>query len=313
MNGSTPLQSHSLQAESLPRAPHHAAPGRSRSNRRRRHHARRQLAKFPSSVVLLLLAASTIYPLLFVVSIALKTPTEYATERVGIPAKPTLQAFADAWGQAQMGTYIGNTFIVTVAAVFLVVVLSTLAGYAIATVDFPLKGIGLAMTLALLALPGSLFIVPVFKVVLDLGLVNTYIGLVLVYASLQLPFGIFLMTSFFAGVPGELLDAAAIDGASAIRTLFSIAVPLARPATLTLTTLSFLLFWNELLFALVILQDPEKRMVQAGLSLLRNSLSINTSTATVAAGMTIAVIPPLLLFAIFNRQITTGLTAGAVK
>ncbi|MDP3208053.1 MAG: carbohydrate ABC transporter permease, partial [Rhodoglobus sp.] len=141
---------------------------------------------------------------------------------------------------------------------------------------------------------------------------NSYLGLILVYASLQLPFGIFMMWTFFQAVPQELIDAAQLDGASLFRTFRSVVLPLAGPAVLTLTTLTFLTLWNELLFSLIILQDAEKRTIIVGLSLLKATMGVQ-STTVLAAGMLVSVIPPLLLFVLFNRHITAGLTVGAVK
>ena len=264
------------------------------------------------SIALTLVAFSTVYPLLFIGFVSFMRPVDYRENPLGLPTTPTLDSLMKVWGDGSFGRYLLNSLVVVGVSVALIVVLGSLAGFAFAHLKFPGLGQTFIIALALMVLPASLFMVPTFKVVLDLHLFNNQLGLILVYASLQVPFGIFMMWTYFQAVPKELFEAAHIDGASIFRTFRSIALPLSGPAILTLTTLTFLTLWNELLFSLIILQDADERTIIVGLSLLKASMGIENTTV-LAAGMLVSAIPPLLLFVLFNRQITTGLVAGAVK
>ena len=162
-----------------------------------------------------------------------------------------------------------------------------------------------------MSVPPTVLLIPIFKVVLDAGLLNERLGLILVYTALMLPFGIYLLASFMRSVPKELLLAAQVDGAGPLRILWSVVIPLVRPALLTLLTLSFLFLWNELLFSLVILQTEEHRTIMVGIAQAQGQFQKNIGV--VAAGLLLSMIPPLLIFAFFQRSLTRGLTAGAVK
>ena len=285
---------------------------RKRRLRTRRRKPSRVIGLTLISITLTLVAFSTLYPLFFVGLVSFMQPQEYRQNRLGIPTNPTFDSIMKVWGDGSFGRYMLNSLLVVGCSVILIVVLGSLAGFAFAHLKFPGLGVSFAIALALMVLPASLFMVPTFKVVLDLHLFNNYLGLILVYASLQVPFGIFMMWTYFQAVPRELFEAARMDGASVFRTFRSVALPLAGPALLTLTTLTFLTLWNELLFSLIILQSADQRTIIVGLSLLKGSMGVENTTV-LAAGMLVSAIPPLLLFVIFNRQVTSGLVAGAVK
>lgn len=285
--------------------------------RRRRHDGRRgrpsrTIGMSFVSIALTLVAFSTIYPLLFIGFVAFMRPVDYRQNPLGVPTAPSLGSIMKVWGDGDFGRYLLNSVVIVGASVILIVILGSLAGFAFAHLKFPGLRQTFLIALALMVLPASLFMVPTFKVVLDLGLFNNQLGLILVYASLQVPFGIFMMWTYFQAVPRELFEAANLDGASVFRTFRSVALPLTGPAVLTLTTLTFLTLWNELLFSLIILQDAEQRTIIVGLSLLKGSMGVENTTV-LAAGMLVSALPPLLLFVLFNRHITTGLVAGAVK
>ncbi|CAN5347368.1 carbohydrate ABC transporter permease [soil metagenome] len=264
------------------------------------------------SLVLTLIGFSTLYPLVFIGLVAFMQPSGYRENPLGLPQPPSLDSLQKVWGDADFAGYMLNSILVVSASVLIIVVFGSLAGFAFAHLSFPGLRVTFLIALALMVLPASLFMVPTFKTVLDLHLFNSYLGLILVYAALQVPFGIFMMWTYFQAIPRELFEAANLDGASIFRTFRSIALPLAGPAVLTLTTLTFLTLWNELLFSLIILQDSDKRTIIVGLSLLKATMGVQNTTV-LAAGMLVSAIPPLLLFVLFNRQITSGLVAGAVK
>jgi ABC-type glycerol-3-phosphate transport system permease component len=261
--------------------------------------------------ILVCLGSSALYPILFVIFTTFKTESQYAHSNVGPPAHLTLINVRQAWSQADIGAYAGHSLIVVAISVALIVLLASLAGFAFAHMQFPLQRSSFVFTVSLMMMPASVLMVPIFRIVQQLGLLNQYAGLILVYASLNLPFSIYLMTSYFQGIPRELFQAAEVDGASRITIFRTLALPLVRPGLLTLVTLNFLWLWNELLFSLLILQDPSKRTLMVGLALLNGQYS--TGITLIVAGLFLSLIPPLLVFVFFQRNLAEGITAGAVK
>jgi len=257
------------------------------------------------------LALSTLYPLVFLALTALRSNADYASNPAGFPSAWTLQQVAHAFSQASMGRYAVNSLIVVSVAVAALVVISCLAAYALTLFEFPLRRTILVVVVAMMALPPTVLMIPIFKVVLDLGLLNKRIGLVLVYTSLNLPVSVYLLTSYMRSIPLELLSAARIDGAGPLRMLWSVVIPLVRPGLLTLVTLNFLWLWNELLFSVLILPDQNMRTIMVGISMTQGEFQ--TQIGVLAAGLLLSMIPPLLIFALFQRDLARGLAAGAVK
>jgi ABC-type glycerol-3-phosphate transport system permease component len=275
---------------------------------------RRALSRLGGWVVwafLCLLAISALYPLLFLTATALRTPTDYRSSPGGIPAHLTTDNVSEAFTHVHIGTFALNSLYVVVPAVLVITVVSCLAAYALVHLHFPLRKGALVFIVALMALPPTALLIPVFKVVLGAGLLNQRLGLILVYSALNLPFSIYLLASFMRSVPAELLNAARIDGAGPLRTLFSVVVPLVRPGLLTLVTLNFLFLWNEFLFSLVILQSEGNRTIMVGIAQFQGHFEKNFGI--ICAGLLLSMIPPLLIFVFFQRDLARGLTAGAVK
>ena len=250
-------------------------------------------------VVCAAIAVSTIYPFVFMAFTSLKTSRDYVDNKLGLPIPPTFV----------------NSVITVGAGTILTVILGCMGGFAFAFLRFPFRAGLLRLIMIIMVLPVTVLIPPIFKVILDLGLVNTYPGLILLYVGLSIPAGVYMMATFFMAVPKELVESARIDGASPFRVFFNIAVPLARPAFITLGTFTFLGLWNELLFALLIMSSPEQRTLPVAITLLRQSVQNPTlvQDAIISAGLLMSAALPFLLFILFNRQITQGMVAGALK
>lgn len=260
------------------------------------------------------IAASTIYPFVFMAFTSLKTSRDYVDNKLGLPIPPTFENFVTAL-TGDLGTAFVNSVITVGAGTILTVILGCMGGFAFAFLRFPFRGGLLRLIMIIMVLPVTVLIPPIFKVILDLGLVNTYPGLILLYVGLSIPAGVYMMATFFMAVPKELVESARIDGASPFRVFFNIAVPLARPAFITLGTFTFLGLWNELLFALLIMSSPEQRTLPVAITLLRQSVQNPTlvQDAIISAGLLMSAALPFLLFILFNRQITQGMVAGALK
>lgn len=262
-------------------------------------------------LILATIALSTIYPLFFLAATAFRTTQDYRDSPAGLPHHLTLDNVHLAFSEVEIGKLALNSLMVVVPAVLIVTVLSCLAAYALVHFRFPLRRTMLVAVIVLMALPPAVLLIPVFKIVLEAGLLNNRLGLILVYAALNLPFSIFLLASFMRAVPDELLNAAKIDGAGALRTLWSVVIPLVRPGLLTLVVLNFLFMWNEFLYALVILQKETNRTIMVGIAQFQGHWEKNLGV--VSAGLLLSMIPPLLIFLFFQRDLARGLTSGAVK
>jgi multiple sugar transport system permease protein/raffinose/stachyose/melibiose transport system permease protein len=275
----------------------------------------RRVGRLGGAVILWLIfatiALSTLYPLFFLAATALRTTQDYRNSPAGIPHHLTVDNIHLAFSEVEIGKLALNSLMVVVPAVIIVIVLACLAAYALIHFRFPLRRTLLVFVIVLMALPPAVLLIPIFKVVLDAHLLNNRLGLILVYAALNLPFSIFLLASFMRSVPEELLNAAKIDGAGALRSLWSVVIPLVRPGLLTLVTLNFLFMWNEFLYALVILQKESNRTIMVGIAQFQGHWEKNLGV--VSAGLLLSMIPPLLIFLFFQRDLARGLTSGAVK
>ena len=258
------------------------------------------------------LALATCYPLIFLTFTSLRTSSDYLDAPAAVPREWTLDNVVTAFTDAQIGRFAINSLIVVVAAVILLVVVSSLASYALTQFEFRLRGVTLVALAALMAVPVPLLMVPMFRIVLEVGLLNTRLGLVLVYTALSLPFNIYLLASYMRAVPREVIHAATIDGAGVMRIFWSVVLPLVRPGIVTLATLDFLFLWNELLFSLLILQEESTRTIMVGITQFRGQYS-SPGIGVISSALLLSALPPLLIFVFFNRSLTRGLTAGANK
>jgi ABC-type glycerol-3-phosphate transport system permease component len=261
--------------------------------------------------LMLAMAIAAIYPVYYMVATSLKTRATWTADQFGLPLTPTTDNYAAVFEDGRIPIWFMNSVIVTGASVAVATVLSTLAAYAIARLKFRGRTFLLRLMVALMVIPPAVLILPLFLGLQPLGLTNTYQGVVLVYAGMLVPISVYMLASFFRTLPVELFDAARIDGASTMRILRSIVLPLSAPGFVTLVVVNALWVWNELLIALVFLQDDQKRTLMAGLTLFKGHFSINEPL--VMAGTFLAALPMLLLFLFGQRYFVRGLVAGAVK
>lgn len=262
-------------------------------------------------LVLAAVSATTIYPLCFMVSTALKSRKEYLFNRYGLPSRPTLENFSAAWTFGKVGRYVGNSAIVVVAGVVLSWAVCGLSGYALSHLRFPGRRAMFLAILASMVVAPQVIIIPLHAMLIRMGLLSRHLGLILVYVTLATPFGTYLMASYFRSVPHELVEAAQVDGAGHLAILWRIMMPIGRPALVTLGIFNFLWMWNELLLALLILKDDHVRTLMVGVANLRGQYT--TNIPLLSAGLFLAALPVLIVFLIFQTQLTKGMTMGAVK
>lgn len=261
--------------------------------------------------VLLVSAFLALVPTLFMISTALKSDEEYAIDKLGLPDWPVLDNFRAVLLDSPFLTWMANSVILVMGAVLLSTVVSCLAAYAIACMDFKGRDTLLALSTSLMTVPPVVMIVPLFVLYTQLGLISTYQGTILIYAGLITPFSVYLLTTFFRTVPKELFESARIDGAGPFLILIKIVLPLSLPAIVTLVVVNSLYVWNDLLIAIIFLQDDAKRTLMAGISVFQGRY--NNQVPLTMAGMVIASAPMLILYIVFQKQFIRGLMAGAIK
>lgn len=268
-------------------------------------------------LVLLAVAVSMTYPLATTLLSSFMTLADYQANGPMWPSPWTLENYTTAWEQGHIASYAVNSVIVTGLALAISVLVVVPAGYALGQLEVPFRRAVLLGILSFGILSAGLQLVPLTKlmrspVLAQLGIGSgSYLGLALVYAAFFLPFAIYLMASYFEGLPKPMFESATIDGAGALRAFLLIAVPLARPGVLTMLTFGFLSFWNDYLFALILMPGDDVRTLPVGVALLENQ--DYTSQPLVSAGVVITMVPCLLIFLVLIRNLNEGLTVGAVK
>lgn len=257
------------------------------------------------------IGVAAIFPVYYLVTTSLKSREAWTQDQFGLPLSPTFDNYAAVFQDGRIPVWFLNSVVVTGASVLMATVVSALAAFAIARLRFRGRAFLLRLNIALMVIPPAVLIIPLFLGFQPLGLTDTYQGVILIYAGMLVPFSVFMLASFFRTLPGELFEAARIDGATTVRVLRSIVIPLSGPGLITLVVVNALWVWNELLIALVFLQNDQRRTLMAGLTLFKGHYSVNEPL--VMAGTFIAVLPMLLLFLFGQRFFVRGLVAGAVK
>ncbi|GAA1519167.1 carbohydrate ABC transporter permease [Sphaerisporangium rubeum] len=273
--------------------------------------ARARLAKWVAAVPMALLALATIYPLLFTANVAGKTRREYILDRFSLAESPSLDNIVGAWTSVGMGTYFVNSVVVVTAAVVLLSLLGSMAGFALSQMRFRGSSVVFLGILAALFIPFQVIMVPLTRIMADIGLIDTYPGLILAYVAQFLPFTVFLMTSYYRTIPAEIVDAARIDGNTLYGVYRRIMLPMGTPALLSVGILNALFCWNDVLIALLMMPSAGHRTLMVGVTSLRGQYS--DDIPTFASGVLIAAVPVLLLYLFLQRQIADGVTAGSTK
>ncbi len=251
-------------------------------------------------------------PMLYMVATAFK-PAAYIPEFPPkfIPDNPTLENFHTAFTSRNFDTALFNSAKVAVITSCLVTMLSSMMAYSFARFEFPGKKLIFYTILMMMMIPTIMLIIPQFILASRLKLINSHTGLIMVYTAGGLAFNMFLLRGFFESLPCELEEAALIDGANQFVIFWRIMLPLARPALSTVAVFSFLGAWDEYIWALTVLTDPEKRTLPIAIQNFRGTRA--TDWGLVFAASLTAVVPTLVLFVFFQRYFVQGITTGAVK
>jgi trehalose/maltose transport system permease protein len=262
----------------------------------------------------LIILAWALFPLLWMVSLSFKDPNTFRS------ATPTF--FPETWVWTNYDTVFSDTLFtsalrnsvgVALIATLLSVIVAMFAAYAIARLEFPGKKFLLSMALAIAMFPQAALVGPLFNMWRNIGIYDTWIGLIIPYLTFALPLSIWTMSAFFRQIPWEMEQAAQVDGATAWQAFRKVIVPLAAPGVFTTTILTFFFCWNEFLLAISLTSTDRARTVPAALSFFTGASQFQSPVTAIMAASVVVTIPVVILVLLFQRRIVAGLTAGAVK
>ena len=273
---------------------------------------RRNPARFAVLVGLLILLLLVVAPLLVVVINAVKSPADYAGHGpLALPQHLYFRGIVDFWNRVDFGEKLWNSFISSFAVAVLGVLLSTLNAYALGIGRVRGRLYFLVFFLVANLLPQEALIYPLYYFSKQLGLYDNLLSIIIIFTVIQSAFGTYLLTSVYAEFPTELLEAASIDGAGKWRSLWRVVVPVSRPTLGVLFTFFFIWTWNEFLLPLVFLISNDKQTVPVALGVLQGDRLMDATTTSASA--LIGILPAMLFFVIFQRTLTRGIAAGAIK
>lgn len=260
--------------------------------------------------MLTVLAVVVLFPLLGILSLAFQSGGGLGSQ-IELPTSVSLDTLARTWDVGGFGTAIPNSLMVASSVTVISIIVSTLAGYAFGALRVPYAGPLFYVFLAGLVVPFEAYIIPLYFEMQSLGLLDTLPGIIIPLSAQMLPFGIFWMRANFRTMPRALIDAAEVDGAGTWTTLRHVLLPMSRPALGGLGVLTFLFAWNDFLLALFIVSSNDMRTAPLQLGIFVGQRS--RDTAALAAAALIVSIPVLIIYVLFQRQLISGLMAGAVK
>ena len=262
------------------------------------------------SVILIMLFC--LFPFYWLINVSLKTGADLSNASL-LPPNPTLDNYDSIFQNSAFTQALRNSTIIAGTTTVLCLLIGSFAGYALARLRFPRKFLLLALVLSISTFPPIAIAAPLFKLWTDIGLFNTYIGLILPSLTFALPLTIYILASFFKEIPKELEEAALVDGATRFQAFRKVVIPLAAPGMVTAGLLAFIFAWNEFLFAITLTSTPDRRPVPAAIAFFTGSSQFEVPLGTISAASVVVTVPLIILVLIFQKRIVAGLTAGSVK
>jgi ABC-type glycerol-3-phosphate transport system permease component len=271
---------------------------------------RSALGTVSKHALLVVVTVLALFPVYVMVTGAFKTQSDFLAHPWSPFVRPTLDGF-DAALDDQFPTWFANTVVLSVGAVACTLALASLAGWGFAKSTFRGRDTILGVLVSLMVVPPVVLLVPLFVFGVELGMISTFRLVILIYVGLMLPFSVFMLANFFRTIPRSMIEAAIIDGASSWRVFRLIVLPLSAAPLLTLTVVNLLWVWNELLIALVFLQDDSKKTLMVGITGFQSRYSLDVPV--IMAGLTLATLPIVAVYVFGQRFFVRGLVSGAVK
>ena len=273
--------------------------------------ARRHLVSILTHAILILFVLVSVLPIFWMWMAAIKPFDPSVNDPFAFPTSVTFEYIKEAWTTGRMGGYMKNSILVAVPRVFVVLLLSSMAGYAFGKLKWKGRNQIFYFILIGMMIPINAMIIPLYYNVQQLGMINTLQAMILPYFGLSMPFACFMMRSFFRELPDELIESATIDGAGKWKAWLYVMLPLTKPALTSLLIFEFMWSWNDYLLPMLMVYDDKYRTLPLGLMYVQGEYTLNTSL--IAAGVTICTVPIIIVYSIFQRSFVDGITAGAVK
>ncbi|GAA0136630.1 carbohydrate ABC transporter permease [Paenibacillus sp. YSY-4.3] len=253
----------------------------------------------------------TIYPFFWLIISAFKTNEDFYSRPFGLPMNWQWENFTRAWESAKLGTAFMNSLIVSLGSLAVTLFIAALASFVLARFQFRMKGMIMAFFVVGMLIPIHSTLVPLFILMKQIKLLNTYWALILPYTAFALPTAIFVLSAYLMSIPKDIEEASFIDGTGVWGLFLKVILPMSLPALSTVTILSFLHSWNDFSFALVFISKTSLKTLPLGIANFADGYQ--TDYGLTLAGMTISVIPTVIMYLIFQEQVMKGMTAGAVK
>lgn len=271
---------------------------------------RRAVGSLPKHALLLVVTALALFPVYVMVTAAFKTQQDFLAHPWSPFVRPTLDGFGAALDD-QFPSWFANTALLSAGAVVCTLVLAALAGWGFARWSFRGRDTVLGVLVSLMVVPPVVLLVPLFVFGVELGMISTFRLVILIYVGLMLPFSVYMLANFFRTIPASMIEAAVMDGASSWRVFRLIVLPLSAAPLATLAVVNLLWVWNELLIALVFLQDDSKKTLMVGITGFQSRYSLDVPV--IMAGLTLATLPIVAVYVFGQRFFVRGLVSGAVK
>lgn len=257
-------------------------------------------------------ALAIFYPLVIFLVNSLKTDAQFVVDPLGLPTYWAFENYVTAWIKADMTRLIFNSLVVSAVSTLLAIIGASMLAFGLHVFRFPGRGPLLASIVMMLTIPAQIYIIPLYILVIDLKLINTYWALILPYAAGSMPLAVVLFSNYFSGLPRELIDAARIDGASSLDIYARILMPLSRPVIAAVTVFSFTSAWNEFFLALVFMQNKDVYTLPLGMQVFATS-EYSTDFTLLFAAFSISMLPLVVVYLLMQRQFIAGMAGGALK
>ena len=263
-------------------------------------------------LAVVLICLFCLFPFYWLINVSLKSGTDLSQADL-VPPNPTLDNYQSIFENSDFTSALRNSTIVTGITTFLALLVGSFAAYALARLRFPLKFLLLAVILSISTFPPIAIAAPLFKLWTDIGLYNTYAGLIIPYLTFALPLCIYILASFFKEIPKELEEAALVDGATHFQAFRKVVLPLAAPGLVTAGLLTAFFVWNEFLLAVTLTSSPSAFTVPVAVVNFQGSQLFEIPLGTISAASVVITVPLVILVIVFQKRIVAGMTAGAVK
>lgn len=273
--------------------------------------SRLSASKTLTHVALIFVSLVFVTPFFYIFFNSFKTPQEiYWVPQSFLPKQFIGTNYTGVWERGNFISYFLNSVFITITGVILVLVLSSIAGYAFARLPFKGRGVTLGLILMTLTIPLAVFLIPMYLMENATGLLNTSLGLILPDVAVTLPFAIFVMRATFIGIPKEIEESAEIDGCGVFHTWWRIMLPMAKNGLITVLIMAFNDIWGEYTIAKTLATDQASMPLSVGLTLVKGEV---WEFGLLAAVIVLSMLPPIIVFIIFQKRLVEGITQGAVK